>query len=563
MVEIGRGHNDHKSVLGKNAAIAQNDIAYVAHARAVDEDLTAGHGLGKASTLTVYFQDLSEAGNENVSVGNAHLKSIAAVGLKVARLSVNGHKVEGLGQCHHQLQLLLAGVTRNVDAADGGIVDHTDSALAELVDNTSHKLFVAGNGAGRDDHDIVAVESDLGVISEGHTVESRHRLTLAAGADQHKLLGAVTLDIVDIDKHALGQIDISELHGRGDDRDHTAAGNSHLPVMPRRDVKYLLNAVNVGREGGNNYALFLIGVENVLERSTDGALRGSVAGSLGVGRLAHQKQNALIAKLAEAGNVHNIALNWCQVQLEVTRVDEHAERCADGQTAGVGNRVVDTDELNAEAAEAHGIVGLHAMEIGVPGQAMLLELVLNDLESQPSAVNGRIYGAQNVRNGADVVLVTVGQHHTADLVPVLFEISDIGNDEIDTEHILVGESDAAVDDNNIVTVLNGGNILSDLTDAAEGYDAQLCAAAVLALQLRDLLGLAAGYGAVGRQSLRLFLLPLGLGFLFRRSVRRGVVSCGSVVPSLFICGGLFLTGRLRDLGNLIILTASSLLLGGL
>ena len=42
--------------------------------------------------------------------------------------------------------------------------------------------------------------------------------------------------------------------------------------------------------------------------------------------------------------------------------------------------------------------------------------------------------------GADMVLVAVGEEDAAHAVHIFFKISDVGDDEIDAQHILVGEA---------------------------------------------------------------------------------------------------------------------------
>ena len=47
-----------------------------------------------------------------------------------------------------------------------------------------------------------------------------------------------------------------------------------------------------------------------------------------------------------------------------------------------------------------------------------------------------------------------------------------GHDEIDAVHLLVGEHEPAVDDDDLVAVLEDEHVLADLADAAERDDLQ-------------------------------------------------------------------------------------------
>ena len=107
-----------------------------------------------------------------------------------------------------------------------------------------------------------------------------------------------------------------------------------------------------------------------------------------------------------------------------------------------------------------------------------MELVLLDLDAQQAA--GQRGGVdrhtrevrQDVRQAADVVLVGVGNQEGANLVPVLAEVGDVRNDEVDTEHRLVGEHEPAVDHDDVVAVLEDVHVLADLPHASEGDDAE-------------------------------------------------------------------------------------------
>ena len=66
-----------------------------------------------------------------------------------------------------------------------------------------------------------------------------------------------------------------------------------------------------------------------------------------------------------------------------------------------------------------------------------------------------------------MVLVAVGYNNTPDLFGVLFDIGEIGNNQVDTRHILIGKRKTAVDDEHIVAVFIERHILSDFVYTAE------------------------------------------------------------------------------------------------
>ncbi len=78
----------------------------------------------------------------------------------------------------------------------------------------------------------------------------------------------------------------------------------------------------------------------------------------------------------------------------------------------------------------------------------------------------------DVMEGADMVFVTVGDQDGPDFgTPVaLHEIVIVGDNEIDAEHVVLGEHDARVDDEDIVLILDHGHVLADLAQAPEGQN---------------------------------------------------------------------------------------------
>ena len=72
-----------------------------------------------------------------------------------------------------------------------------------------------------------------------------------------------------------------------------------------------------------------------------------------------------------------------------------------------------------------------------------------------------------------MVLVSVCDEYAAYLVRVVYQVGYIRYDEVDTWHIIVGESHATVDDDDVVTVLEHGHILTYLLQTAETHDPEL------------------------------------------------------------------------------------------
>lgn len=66
-----------------------------------------------------------------------------------------------------------------------------------------------------------------------------------------------------------------------------------------------------------------------------------------------------------------------------------------------------------------------------------------------------------------MVFMGMGQEDAANFVLVFFEVGEVGDDDIDAEHLFVGEAKAAVDDNDVVSLPNNGAVFADFSDTAE------------------------------------------------------------------------------------------------
>ena len=92
-------------------------------------------------------------------------------------LAVDGDKVLGLCQRMDDLELLLAGMARNVQHIRA-VVDNLNPLAEELIDDARDGIFVAGDGGSRDDDAVAGADLDLLVLGEGHAVQGGHLLAL-------------------------------------------------------------------------------------------------------------------------------------------------------------------------------------------------------------------------------------------------------------------------------------------------------------------------------------------------------------------------------------------------
>ena len=76
------------------------------------------------------------------------------------------------------------------------------------------------------------------------------------------------------------------------------------------------------------------------------------------------------------------------------------------------------------------------------------------------------------RDRADVILVRVGENQRLDVVEAVFDMADIGQDQVDARLVMPGEQHSTVDDEQPAQMLENGHIAADFTDAAQRGDTQ-------------------------------------------------------------------------------------------
>ena len=102
------------------------------------------------------------------------------------------------------------------------------------------------------------------------------------------------------------------------------------------------------------------------------------------------------------------------------------------------------DRFDGKAAELKYIARRDYVQVAL--QRMFSKAILNKPDRQTRRVDRHVKRFEKIRNGADVVLVCMRNHDAAYLAAVFVQIRKIRDDQIDAEHLVVGERDAAVDD---------------------------------------------------------------------------------------------------------------------
>ena len=105
-------------------------------------------------------------------------------------------------------------------------------------------------------------------------------------------------------------------------------------------------------------------------------------------------------------------------------------------------------------------------------QAVLVELRLGEGQREAAAVDRHVDVAQHVGERAEMVFVAVGDEEGEHVVAALAQEGDVGQDEVDAQHLVAREGQPAVDHDDLAAVLDGRHVLADLAHPAERDDLQ-------------------------------------------------------------------------------------------
>ncbi len=104
---------------------------------------------------------------------------------------------------------------------------------------------------------------------------------------------------------------------------------------------------------------------------------------------------------------------------------------------------------------------------------MLIELLLDQLHRQLCRVDRHVQLLKYVRNGTDMIFMTVCDHKALDLAVVLLQIGHIRDDKVNSQHIILRKCESAVHDDDAVTVFESRDVHSDLSQSTQRNDFQL------------------------------------------------------------------------------------------
>ena len=197
--------------------------------------------------------------------------------------------------------------------------------------------------------------------------------------------------------------------------------------------------MKVARKRGHDDPPVAVKPENFLERPAEDVLGQGEPLPLDVRRIGQHEKHALAPDVGEAAVVGQTAVNRGRIELEVARMHDGPERRLHGESDAVGDRVTDRHKAYRERTERNRLSGLDLGRLHLVGRSGLFEFMRDHRKRQTSREDRDIQFRQHERERAGMVFVAVRDDRADDAMLVLHKVGDIGDDEIDAEHLLVGE----------------------------------------------------------------------------------------------------------------------------
>ena len=299
--------------------------------------------------------------------------------------------------------------------------------------------------------------------------DERHRrvgLALAPGGEDHLALRGQLGELVEGDEQAVGHRQVAQLRRHRHVADHALAEERDAAPVAGGQVEHLLDAMDVRGEGGDQDAPRRSG-EAAGERRADLGLGSRAPGPAHIGRVRAEREHPALPQRGELRVVRLPGIHRIRVQLEVARVDHRAHRRLDGEADAVGDGVGHADRDDREAADLDLVPRLVRPEVRPLEHIVLGQARARERQGERRAVHGHVEVPQEIGQRPDVVLVAVRQHHRLEGRPPLGEVGEVGDHVVDARHLVVGEEEAAVDGDDVLTRLHQHHVEPDLAQPAE------------------------------------------------------------------------------------------------
>ena len=148
-------------------------------------------------------------------------------------------------------------------------------------------------------------------------------------------------------------------------------------------------------------------------------------------------------------------------------MNDRSDRRSDSDANCASYRMIYVNKFNIEYAELYPVSRRDAMQLRLEIETEFLEFVFKNTEGQSRTVNRNVYLLEKIRHAADMILVSVSQNKPLYFLSVVYQIRNVRNDEIDSEHIVAREAESAIDDYDIIAVFEHREVFCDLAETSQ------------------------------------------------------------------------------------------------
>src|SRR5664280_2622528 len=159
--------------------------------------------------------------------------------------------------------------------------------------------------------------------------------------------------------------------------------------------------------------------------------------------------SALLAELGERVDVGDAPVDRRVVELVIAGDYDGADVGPDHDRQGVRNAVAHGHERELEGPEAEARRVADLVELDRLEEAVLVELGLDERQREAAAVHRPVQLLEHERKRPVVVLVPVGDDEGEHVVAALEQPGDVGEDEVNAQHLVARELDATIDDHDL------------------------------------------------------------------------------------------------------------------
>ena len=192
-VRADRGDDDQDAVLRQVPAVAERDVTHVPHSQAVDEGDPVSTRVDDSRPALVQLDHAPFSASTIESAGTPPSRASWACAASMRNSPWTGITAFGRTSAEDRPQLLGVAVARDVHRCDL-LVQDLGAGLRKPVDRVVHAELVSGHRLRGEDHSVAALDAHRRMVVVRDPRQRRHRLALAARAEDHRLVRRELLD---------------------------------------------------------------------------------------------------------------------------------------------------------------------------------------------------------------------------------------------------------------------------------------------------------------------------------------------------------------------------------